>query len=153
MIIHVYDTFEVPKIGSPIITDCGKENIFVTIESTQFPKEESLCDKCVSRHRNIGNDLSIQTFMVVDDNFFCRRCDGILMEVRKNSENRAVFNCQSCHENEILECTVCHMPREIWSDDGDVCGLCALEAIHGRRGLTKAQWKGMAKWAIKITSW
>jgi len=153
MIIHIFDTIEPPKFGSHIITDCGKETLFITIDRSRYPKEGNLCDKCTNLHRNIGEDQSIQTFAVVDRNFLCRRCNGILVEVRKNSEMRSVFNCQTCNQNELFECTVCHMPRSIWSDDGDVCGLCALDMIEGKREPTKVQLKGIAKWMVRLMPW
>jgi len=153
MIIHIFDTIEPPKFGRRIITDCGTETLFIPIDPSLYPKEANLCGRCADFHRNIGEEQSVHTFTVVDPNFICRRCNGILVEVRKDSAMRSVFNCQSCNQNELTECTVCHMPRSIWADDGDVCGLCALDMIEGRREPTRDQLKGMAKWMVKLMPW
>jgi len=88
--------------------------------------------------------------MARDGNFVCRRCDGNLVEVKRIDGGRVVYNCDRCHDNECQECTVCHFPRAIWADDGDICGLCAMRCMHGEIRLTEKQAAGIKKWMVII---
>lgn len=86
-----------------------------------------------------------------DRNYVCAGCGGNLVVIAIREENgRKIYNCDSCHKNKCLECTMCHKPRSIWADDGDICGLCGLEYLRGNLSFTPAQIASIEKWRVAI---
>lgn len=81
--------------------------------------------------------------------YVCRVCSGNLIVVREEN-GRKVYTCDTCHGGEIPECTICHKPRSIWADDGDICGLCAIEYLRGNLSLTPEQIAGIEKYRVVI---
>lgn len=150
MVIHILAADERPEEGSYVTTQCGHRVRFAS-EGMQW-NDGHMCEKCFEIHRDMppGQPKPRKAFVVVDGNFVCGGCGGVLVEVRRQLDGRRVFNCARCHENECLECTVCHYPRSIWADDGGVCGVCALEVIEKRRELTREQTEGIKKWTVTI---
>ncbi|MCX6746482.1 MAG: hypothetical protein NTX00_05765 [Candidatus Parcubacteria bacterium] len=70
----------------------------------------------------------------------CGACGGLLVKVRKGRFNRAVYNCKRCKNNELMECTVCRNPRQIWADEGKtICAICATDYQEGKIKLTPGQ--------------
>ncbi|MDD5430908.1 MAG: hypothetical protein PHP03_01665 [Candidatus Pacebacteria bacterium] len=82
--------------------------------------------------------------------FVCGGCGGNLVVVDTLPDGRKVYNCDKCGKNKLFECVVCHKPKSIWADDGEVCGGCALQAMSGEIKLTKKQVDGINKWAVEI---
>ncbi len=85
-----------------------------------------------------------------DGNFVCAGCNGDMVSVRER-DGRKDFACNGCGQK-LRECTVCHMPRSNWGDDGAVCSGCVLGAMAGEITLTEEQARGIAKWAVIIES-
>lgn len=83
-----------------------------------------------------------------DPNFVCAGCSGNIILVKKE-KGRKVYNCDSCKKNELLECTVCHNPRSIWADDGNICAGCSSKFLKGEISLTDEQKEGIKKWIVK----
>ena len=86
---------------------------------------------------------------LADSRLICGACCGD-MKVVDERNGRKVFNCEKCHKNEMLECTICHLPKSIWADDGSVCGLCAFQTLNGKIDLTPQQIKGINRWIVHI---
>jgi hypothetical protein len=72
--------------------------------------------------------------------FVCGACGGQLVEVRRGRFNRAVYNCEKCKDNELVECTVCHKPRQLWAnEDQTICAICATDYQDGKIKLSSGQ--------------
>jgi DNA-directed RNA polymerase subunit RPC12/RpoP len=84
-----------------------------------------------------------------DINYVCAGCGGNLVVI-KEENGRKTYNCDRCHKNECLECTICHKPRVIWADDGTICGGCGLKFLAGKLTLTEEQKAGVEKWIVMI---
>lgn len=87
-------------------------------------------------------------------------CGGKLIKIGEK-DGRVFYNCDTCKNNELLECTICRNPRSVWADDGEICGLCYLKWMEGtlfptdsrKEGVvsfTDEQIAGILKWRIKI---
>lgn len=152
MVIHILTVGEKPKEGSRVSTNCGHNVRFVHFEVPW--NDRRVCKKCLEIQRSMSSAQPepLNVFTVVDGNFVCGGCGGIMVKVRRQPDGRKVFNCEKCHNNECLECTVCHYPRSIWADDGNVCGVCALDMMEGKRELTQAHMDDIKKWTVKVPS-
>lgn len=84
-----------------------------------------------------------------DPNFVCAGCLGDIVVVGEK-EGRKDYDCKKCGNNRMRECTICHMPRSIWADNGDICSGCGLKAYSGQIFLSGEQWKGMKEWQIIV---
>ena len=74
--------------------------------------------------------------------FVCGACGGQLVKVRKGRYNRAIYNCQKCKSNELLECSVCRKPRQIWADEEKtICAICFTDFQDGKINLKPSQIK------------
>ena len=83
--------------------------------------------------------------------FICRMCEGKLVVI-KEVNGRKIYNCENrnCPKRELVECTVCHKPRSIFVDDGNICSLCALAYLEGRLSLTPDQIAGIEKYGVTL---
>jgi hypothetical protein len=84
-----------------------------------------------------------------DPNYVCAGCLGDLVAVG-DRDGRKDYNCHKCGQNQLRECTVCHFPRSIWGDDGDICGNCVIAALEGKIALTPEQIRGINEWAVTV---
>ncbi len=85
-----------------------------------------------------------------DPNFVCRVCFGDIVLVREEN-GRKVYQCSTCQAGgDIYECIICHKPRTIWADDGNVCGLCFFDWQEGKIQLTEEQITSIRKWIVTI---
>lgn len=149
MILHILDTETEPVVGSRITANCGEVSYFTPIHT--LLDDGQVCNQCAIQHKQhkLSSDFK-KSIVIVDRNFICGGCGGIIVQVGKRPDGRRVFNCSQCHANEMLECTNCHFPRSIWADDGELCGVCVLDAMAGKRELTKKHLEGIKKWTIII---
>ena len=85
-----------------------------------------------------------------DGNYVCAGCGGDI-KIAGERNGRIDFACDGCGQK-LRECTVCHFPRSIWGDDGDICSCCALDAMTGRKILTKEQIRGINQWRVIVRS-
>lgn len=81
--------------------------------------------------------------------YVCVGCGGNLIVI-KEENGRKTFNCDRCRANECPECTICHKPRSVWADDGDICWLCAIKYLEGKLSLTPVQVAGIEKWRVVV---
>jgi len=84
-----------------------------------------------------------------DPNYVCAGCLGDLVVVGE-SDGRKDYNCKKCGQNRLRECTVCHLPRSVWGDDGNICGGCTLDAMAGKITLNAEQIAGIKKWEVNL---
>lgn len=90
--------------------------------------------------------------------FNCWTCRKKLVVIGER-KGRKIYGCETktCPRRKLLECTTCHKPREIWADDGDICGLCALAYLEGRLSLTPEQIARIEKYSgitlVKKPKW
>ncbi len=60
-----------------------------------------------------------------DSNYLCAGCGGTLEVVDTLPDGRKVYDCSSCHNNRMPECSLCHLPRTTASGIG-VCLSCFM---------------------------
>lgn len=84
-----------------------------------------------------------------DKNYLCP-CGGNIIAVGKTDDGRNIYDCKSCGQNKLVECTICHKPRHIWADDGKICWICGATWLEGKLELTPEQEKAMDKWTIPL---
>lgn len=87
-----------------------------------------------------------------DPKFICI-CGDTIVHTRTQKDGRRVFKCDKGTDEfhaKLLECTVCHFPRSIWADDGNICGNCCVAAMEGKIQLTPEQVEGINKWRVTV---
>lgn len=84
-----------------------------------------------------------------DPSFICSACNGDVVVIREEN-GRKIYSCNNCRKGEIAECIICHKPRNIWADDGDICGICAMQYLTGKLSLTPEQVAGIMKWRARV---
>ena len=85
---------------------------------------------------------------LADSRLMCGACNGDL-QVIDEKNGRKIFNCNRCHNNRMLACIICNLPKSIWADDGQICGLCLLKATNGEIELSPKQIEAVNKWIIQ----
>jgi hypothetical protein len=86
---------------------------------------------------------------LVDSRLICGACLGNLVVVGEKNGQK-IFNCDRCHNNEMLECMICHLPKSIWADDGKICGLCYFAFTEGKINLTPQELDRINRWKIHV---
>ena len=72
--------------------------------------------------------------------FVCGACGGPLVKVRTGRYRRTIYNCEKCKGNELMACTVCRKPRELWADKGQtICAICVTDFLDGKIILKPSQ--------------
>lgn len=72
--------------------------------------------------------------------FVCGACGGQLVKVKKGRHNRAIYNCEKCKANELVICTVCRKPRQLWADEEKtICAICLTDFQDGKIMLKQSQ--------------
>ena len=83
--------------------------------------------------------------------YFVCKCGGDIVHIKTLDSGRRIFQCScdnpGCNE-EKPECIICHLPKTIWADDGDICAGCGLKFLNKEITLTDGQIAGMAKWMV-----
>ena len=83
--------------------------------------------------------------------FVCGACGGQLVEVRRGRFNRAVYNCEKCKKNILVECAICHKPRMLWADENQtICAICFADYQDGKIELSTGQINKIRKKSVRI---
>ncbi len=85
------------------------------------------------------------------DLYFVCKCGGDIVHTKTLDSGRKVYQC-SCNNpicnGEMLACVICHLPKTIWADDGDICAGCGLRFLNREITLTPEHIAGMERWMI-----
>ena len=72
--------------------------------------------------------------------FVCGACGGQLVKVRTGRYRRTIYNCEKCGKNELVVCSICRKPRQLWADEGKtICAFCATDSQDGKINLKPSQ--------------
>lgn len=81
------------------------------------------------------------------DYFKCFRCGNMFSRVGETKDGRKIYKCEKCDGDKIIECAICHRPKTIWADDGDICVQCFFDWRENKITLSEEQLMGILKWA------
>jgi len=86
--------------------------------------------------------------MEESDYFKCFRCGEMFSLTGETKGGRRIYKCEKCNRDKIVECIICHRPKTIWADDGDICIQCFLDWREDKVNLNEEQLAGILKWAV-----